>query len=71
MAEPPKTEPPYVPPNDYANGIVSIAGIVEEIEEQFGMNISDIVGNNTNETNADTGKNNHKWIITSIGNQIM
>ena len=49
-----------MPPNDYANGIVSIAGIVEEIEEQFGMNISDIVGTNTKETNSDTGKNNHK-----------
>ena len=60
-----------MPPNDYANGIVSIAGIVEEIEEQFGMNISDIVGNNTKETNSDTGKNNHKLIITFIGNQIM
>ena len=60
-----------MPPNDYANGIVSIAGIVEEIEEQFGMNISDIVGNNTNETNANTGKNNHKLIIASIENQVM
>ena len=60
-----------MPPNDYANGIVSIAGIVEEIEEQFGMNISDIVGTNTKGTNSDTGKNNHKLIIASIENQVM
>ena len=29
------------------------------------------VGKDTEETNSDTGKNNHKLIIASIGNQVM
>ena len=34
LAEPPPTEPPYVTPNDYVNGIVLIAEILEKIEVQ-------------------------------------
>ena len=34
LAEPPSTEPPYVTPNDYVNGIVSMAEILEKIEVQ-------------------------------------
>ena len=48
-----------------------LAANVDDADGSFLDFFASFVGNDTKETNSDTGKNNHKLIIASIENQVM
>jgi hypothetical protein len=44
---------------------------VEDADGSFLDFMASFVGKDTEQTNSDTGKNNHKLVIPSVGNQVM